>query len=360
MNRYGLMVVLFLSTSAGAAQTGVIPGENSDYLHLVQQGRAEYNSGHLAASERFFLAALNMLQVGDQAQRAAMLADLGDVYVSEDEVSKAEQAYSDSLATYKKLSDRSNTAILLRNLGATYSLEGRDDDALRILQEALKLTRTIPDPNAGLMAEVLNAFGMTYYRQGKINKAEALFNQALQTISASGFPYDTTELLTNLGAVYIAKHKFQKAEEVFKRALKVKEAEVGPGHPDLTFILVGLGVLYTDVGRYTDAEDQYQRALRILGPGKPEFDTRIARILHVISQTYSKAGRKSEAEAALAQSAVIARRNLNQHPDMATIVEDYSTMLSNQGRTKEAGELRAEAKHARLTTGFVINAHSPF
>jgi tetratricopeptide (TPR) repeat protein len=349
MNLYRLMVVLFLSMS-----------ENSDYLHLVQQGRAEYGSGHLAASERFFLAALDMLQATDQIQRAATLADLGDVYVSEDEVSKAEQAYSESLTIYKKLSDRSNTAILLRNLGATYSLEGRDDDALRILQEALKLTRTIPGPNAGLMAEVLNAFGITYYRQGKINKAEALFNQALQTISASGSTSDTTELLTNLGTVYIAKHKFQKAEEALKRALKFKEAEVGPVHPDLTFILVGLGVIYMDAGRYADAEDQYLRALKILEPGKPEFDTRIARILHIISQTYSKGGRKSEAEAALAQSAVIARRNLNQHPDMATIVEDYSTLLSNRGRTKEANELRVEARRARVTNGLVINANNPF
>jgi tetratricopeptide (TPR) repeat protein len=348
MNLYRLMMVLFLSMS-----------ENPDYSSLMEQGRAEYSKGHLAAAERFFLAAFDMLQLADQ-QRAETLEALGDVYVTEDEVSKAEQAFAESLAIYKKLSDKSNTVILMRNLGAIYSLEGRPDDALRILEEALKLTKTIPGPNPSLMAEVLNALGITYYRQGNTKKAEALFNQALQMISASGIMFDTTDLLTNLGAVYIAKHKFQKAEDLLKQGLKVKEAEVGPAHPDLTFMLVGLGVLYTDSGRYTDAEEQYLRAVKILESRKPEFDTRIARILHALSTAYSKARRKTEAETVLAQAAVIARRYLNQHPDLATILEDYSTMLSNHGKAKEANELRVEARRARVSNGLVINAHSPF
>ncbi|HYR42209.1 MAG TPA: tetratricopeptide repeat protein [Terriglobia bacterium] len=349
MNLSGFVVVLFLSTS-----------QSSDYLHLVEQARADYQSGHFAASEALLAAAIRMLKPGGEIERAARLTELGDVYVSEDELPKAENTYAEALAIYKRLPDKSHIVLLMRNLAATYSLERRDDDSLRLLKQALKLAGTIPGLDPVFMPELLNAVGITYYRQGKIGKAGGFFDQALQMISAAQITFATPELLINIGAVYIAQHKFQKAEEILKQALKVRESEVGPLHPDLTFTLIALGVLYTESGRYTEAEDQYQRALKILEPGKSDFSTRIARILYALSATYTRAGRKSEAEALLARAAALARQHLSQHPDMAKIVEDYSTILSNGGKTKEANELRLEAKRARVSTGLVINAHNPF
>jgi tetratricopeptide (TPR) repeat protein len=347
MALYALMMVVSLSAGATA-----------NYSELVQQARAEYGSGHFAASEKLFAAALQTLQPGDQEQRAATLAELGEVYVSEDELSQAESAYSASLGIYKSLSDQYNTAVLLRGLGATYSLEGRNDDARRLLEQSLKVTKNLPQATPGLMAEVLHILGMVYYRQGNIGKAGALFRQALELTSDSGSSLEVPQMLTNLGAVYIVQHKFDQAEDILKRALQAVEAKHGPLHPDLTFILVALGVLYTDCGRYSDAEAQYLRALKILESHKPEFETRIARILHSLSAMYTKAGRKAEADDILAEAAVIARRNLSQHPDMVTIIEDYSAHLNKQGRTKEADQLRAEAKRGRISSGLVIKAHN--
>jgi hypothetical protein len=45
---------------------------------------------------------------------------------------------------------------------------------------------------------------------------------------------------------------------------------------------------------------------------------------------------------------------------LVEILEDYSASLKRQGRTKEAEELRVEAKRARVKAGLVINALSPF
>jgi tetratricopeptide (TPR) repeat protein len=348
---YALMVVVFLGASAT---------ESMNYSELVWQGRVEYGRGHFAASENLLVAALQTLQPGDQDRRAATLAELGEVYVSEDKLSKAESSYSESLAIYRSLSDQYNTVVLLRGLGATYSLEGRNDDALRVLEQALKLTKTIPHAKPVLMADVLHILGMVYYREGKVGKAGTLFREALKRTSGSASSREASEILNDLGVVYIAQHKLQQAEEILKRALQVTEAGHGPLHPDLTFILVALGVLYTDSGRYSDAEAQYMRALKVLDNHKPEFETRTARILDSLSATYTKAGRKAEANESLAEAAVIARRNLSQHPDMVTIIEDYSVYLNKQGRTKEADELRAEARRDRVSAGLVIKAHNPF
>jgi tetratricopeptide (TPR) repeat protein len=139
------------------------------------------------------------------------------------------------------------------------------------------------------------------------------------------------------------------------RALTYVETRMGTSHPELIYTVSSLGGLYTTTGRYADAEAQYQRALSILEPSQSDFDTRIARLLHSLARMYAKAGRKPEADATLARAAVIARRNLSQHIDMASIIDDYAALLKNQGKSKDAEELRAEARRARTAADLVAN-----
>jgi tetratricopeptide (TPR) repeat protein len=153
--------------------------------------------------------------------------------------------------------------------------------------------------------------------------------------------------------------KFEKAEQVLNRALAIREDGVGASHPDLISTLDGLGLLYTTTGKYKDAEVQYLRALKILESVRQDFDVKIVRVLHALSYTYSRAGQKAEADAALARAATIARGNLGKHPEMVTVLEDYSTVLKKQGKAREAEELSGEARRARVASSLVITAHSP-
>lgn len=331
---------------------------DSDYPQLLEQARAAYNSGRFSQSEKLYLTALGTLSPDHEAQRALTLAELGDVYANEDETFKSEHAYAESLEIYRRLSDKRNTALLLRNLGTTYAFEGRDDEALRLLQQSLKSAKSIPN-NDLLVTQIFNSLGIVYFWQGKYDKAEDFFSKALLLSVTSGIPFDLSELLNNLGAVYVVDRKFEKAEQVLNHALTIREAEVGASHPDLISTLDGLGMLYTHTGKYKDAEDQYLRALKILEPVRQDFDVKIVRVLHALSTTYIQASRKAEAEATLARAATIARRNLSKHPEMVTVLEDYSTVLKKQGKEKEAEELRGEARRARVASSLVINAHSP-
>jgi hypothetical protein len=90
-----------------------------------------------------------------------------------------------------------------------------------------------------------------------------------------------------------------------------------------------------------------------------DFETRIARVLYGLSIVYAQSGRRSDGEVTLGKAVLLARRNLN-HPDMIEIVETYSSVLKNQGKTTEADELGMEAKRARLNSSLVIKAHTPF
>jgi tetratricopeptide (TPR) repeat protein len=348
----------YIALCCALMRANAMASDNSQYLQFVQQGRIEYRNGRFLAAETSFIHALHALEPSDVDERAGTLTELGSVFANEDKLSKAEQVYIEALTIYKQLADGKKIALLLRHLGAVYSLQRRDDDALRVLNQALKLTKA--HQATALEVEVLNSFGVVYYRQGKHGKAAKFFNRALNGAYSSGVPADFGELLNNLGNLYQAEHKYKEAEVFLKQALKRTETEVGPLHPDLTFTLASLGGLYTVTGRYADAEDQYQRALKILQPSQPDFDTRVARLLHALGASYARAGKKREADAALARAAEIARLNLAQHVDMAAILEDYSASLNDQGKRKEAEELRVEAKRARMAGGLVITAHQPF
>jgi tetratricopeptide (TPR) repeat protein len=224
----------------------------------------------------------------------------------------------------------------------------------------LKLAKDSHPSEPGLVAQVLNSLGVLNYQQGKYRDAESFFNQAIELVSPTGSLWNSGEVLSNLASVYQARGQFGKAEDFYMRAVKVTETAIGPSHPDLTFTLSALGVLYSDTGRYTEAETQFRRALAILEPDKSTFETRVAKLLHRLAVTYIKAGRKEDVQDVLEEAAGIARRHINENRDMVVIVEDYSSMLKNAGKAREAEELRAEARRARLKESLVINAHSPF
>jgi len=325
---------------------------NDEYLHLVEQARTEYGIGAYGSAGRLFLAALKSLD-NDDYRHAETLLELGSVYANEDQLSKAEQVYGQSLTMYRKLGDAKSIAIGLRHLGALYCLESRFDEALRALHEALGYAKA--DHDRTLQADVFNIIGTVYYRQDKQAKAARWFSEALQIDSIDGLPADLqSQLLNNLGNVYQAQRKNAEAETLLKGALNQIERARGSSHPDLISTLVSLAHLYTETGRYTDAEDRYRQALNILASNESEFETRIARVLHALAAMYARAGRKAEADTALERAAAIARRTLSQHSDMATILEEYSLSLKNHGRSKEASELLAEVRRARMASSLVV------
>jgi tetratricopeptide (TPR) repeat protein len=324
---------------------------------LLQQGRAEYLNGHFAAAERLLVDALGQLTQGDNVLRAKALGNLGDVYSDQEEYVKAESAYSQALSLWRQLSDAGNAALMLHNLGMIYSIQNRNDEALRFLTPAYQLVQSASPADPAVTAQVLNGLGIVYYRRNSNNKAEQFFNRALDVVHTSGVGFNTAGVLNNLGAIYLRQHKFKQAEDVLNQALKIKETNKGLVDPDLIPELNTLGALYTATGKYLEAEQQYERVLMILESRRSDFAPAIARALHSLSRTYSKLGRQLESDNALMEAANIARENLNKDSEMAQILEDYSKLLKNHGRTEEAAILRAQVKRARAVADLVVHPH---
>ena len=321
---------------------------------LRELGQREFWAGHYAQAESYFRTAIGATHL-DDADRAGILSDLGTLLLSEGRLSEAEEAFAKSLAIEKRRGQA--TAAVLGHLGAVYSVERRDVEAIALLNRALKLGLTSPT-SSELTVEIFNSLGMTYFRQGRFKKAEQLFQQALQTLAGtSAFEVNAGSILNNLGVVYCEQRKYRLAEEFMTRSVNLTTAHLGPAHPALTDALNSLGVLYTNIGRYADAEAQFQRAIAILGQsGRIESDVRMARSLKRLADSYIKAGRKAEAAIVLERAVLVARRNLT-HPEMVNILEAYSRLLVESGKAREAKEIRSEAQRARVTTAITVRAY---
>jgi tetratricopeptide (TPR) repeat protein len=356
MLRLKLVTILLL---CGVYPWSAAASDSPDSKDQFRRAQVEYRLGHFAAAEALFTGALQLIDPVNDEERAAVLTYLGNIYVGRDELVKAERAYSAALIMYRKQSNRQSTILQLRNLGATYSLEGRQKDALRVLQEALTLTTNETSTDKAITSLVLNSLGVVYYYEGQLRRAEKVFQQALEMMTSQDSTFDLAEILNNLGAVYTDEGRYEKAKQFLERALDTKRSEVGKAHADLTLGLNLLGDLYTRAARYDDAEATYLEAVQILQQYGTQFETRRARVMYALSRTYEAEGRNNEREKVLAEAAAIALRHLPT-PSMAEIVSAYAGVLERHGDRHKALELKDSIRRAQVDESLVVTAKGPF
>ncbi|KAL9084632.1 MAG: hypothetical protein Q9165_007987 [Trypethelium subeluteriae] len=111
---------------------------------------------------------------------------------------------------------------------------------------------------------VLQRFGDMYSDQGRLDKAEKMYQRALQGTEKAWGPDHTSTLDTvnNLGLLYVDLGRLDEAEKMYQRALQGKEKAWGPDHTSTLDTVNNLGLLYVDLGRLDEAEKMYQRALQ--------------------------------------------------------------------------------------------------
>ena len=105
-------------------------------------------------------------------------------------------------------------------------------------------------------ARLLNQAGYYLYLRARYAEAEPLFRRALAIREAALGPDhpDTATSLNNLAVLLRAQGRYAEAEPLLRRALAIREAALGPDHPDTAISLNNLAVLLQAQGRYAEAE----------------------------------------------------------------------------------------------------------
>jgi CHAT domain-containing protein/Tfp pilus assembly protein PilF len=202
------------------------------------------------------------------------------------------------------------------------------------------------------VATSLNNLGGLYRDQGRWGEAEALFHRSLQMREAALGPAhpEVATSLNNLGGLYRDQGRWGEAEALFQRAIQMRETALGPAHPSVATTVNSLGLLYRNQGRWGEAEALFQRAIQMretaLGLAHPS----VAASLSNLGLLYHDQGRWSEAEPLHQRALQIRETALGpEHPDVAVSLSNLGLLSQAQGRWSEAEALHQRALQIRET-----------
>jgi len=204
-------------------------------------GIAEYRLGHFAEAELLLRRALELAEQDHDVFSAALnRVALGDIYQAQGEFKKAEQIYVEGVSVFRQTKRVHALAITLRNLASVLTAQRKYKESLRHLEEASMLAKTIVPVDFELDLRILESFGVTYFRQGKIDKALEFFKRSIDLANTPGFGVSDVNIgrmLNNLANVYESKRQYRLAEDTYVRALRVTEEQFGRTHRQFVSVL---------------------------------------------------------------------------------------------------------------------------
>lgn len=129
----------------------------------------------------------------------------------------------------------------LQEIGTSFLMGGKYQDALRNLRESIRLNPNVP--------EVHNNLGLTYFSMGKYDLALPEFKEALKLDS------NYTDARNNLGGLYLALAKY-----------KLALAELKTASQDLTYLQLdkvfnNIGLTYYRTNEFEKAKNAFKQAL---------------------------------------------------------------------------------------------------
>jgi serine/threonine-protein kinase len=318
------------------------------HLYLTLGG-ALVNLGNYApgfAAIRKSLAETERLYGHESNETAEVLTRLGDALRHAGDVEEAYEALAKSVAIRRRLlpGDSFELADSYNNLAIGFIILGRyrEADDLQAecvaMHERLQTIRT--DPVSA--ATSLGNLGLLRWRQGKLEEALPMAQQAYDTLKATKDQVTAAWALGNVAAIHLSMGRLDESEANQRQALASFSALVLPTHSRLLNKKRDLAYLSYVRGDYAAAEQAYTALEAEIRAARGEHSEDMARLLHQHGLLDRDLGRLEEAErkqrAALSnQLAVMVRTNFRVPPIRRSLAE----VLVDRGRFAEAeSELR--------------------
>jgi CHAT domain-containing protein len=211
--------------------------------------------------------------------------------------------------------------------------EGRYDDAVPLYERAIAArVRAFGDPSPEVAA-ALDGLASVHVARGDFTAAEPLYARALAMLELSPrLVAERASVLSNLADLRFQLGDYDGAERYEREALALREASLGPDHPDVAISLSGLGRLHVFRGDHARAEPLLLRMLAIYErtPGKDGADLAIG--LSALGAFYARRGDRERAEPLLDRARMIREKALGgDHPAVAMVLHNLGTMYLHAG-----------------------------
>jgi tetratricopeptide (TPR) repeat protein len=152
------------------------------------------------------------------------------------------------------------------NLGIDQSLKGQHDLAAKSFEQALTLYETTAGVDHPYLVEPLLGLSHTRIQQGRYKEADLIGNRALKIVEQheNATPDQHSRLLSVLARNAYFQGAYDKADSLYNTAIDMLGGDsVESSSHAMLVALTGLADVYHDQGRYREAERLRKRALKI-------------------------------------------------------------------------------------------------
>ncbi|CAG9801583.1 unnamed protein product [Chironomus riparius] len=258
----------------------------------VNPPKALGNLGSIFCSLGRYLEAEKVLKAAlkHRPNMADVHYNLGILYQNQLKYENAVQSFQ------KAIHFRPTLALAYLNLGTSLIALGRCNEAALVLRDGTKLDSSgLRDKTEHENARIssLIQLGGLYTEQGKLQRALAVYREALHTLPSS---YPPQEIYHRLGDVFLRLNKWPEAERFHQAALEAEPNHIG------AHISYGT-ILARNSSRSLDAEQYFKRAIR-LAP----LDSSIH---HHYAEFLASIGRHEEACKSRVKAAELSPNNYN-------------------------------------------------
>jgi len=256
--------------------------------------------GNFTESSKFYKRALNLEK--NKKEKAKILYQLGFLSVTTRELKNA-------LINYKKalelLPDKKDTLYgkIIAGLGVIYSMMAKSEDALRLLNEALRISQLKNDIKTE--AKILLNIAITNFSLGNVQRAIETTKAAAKMAKSIKDNILLSSVYINLGAFYYYKTDYTRAMKWLKKSLILKE-KVGD-LANIQKILLNMGLILAERGEYAEARSLFKRG-KLLSPKNVSLKSRF---LHNTGYLSYLIGSYSQAEKEIQKSLEIDQKTAN-------------------------------------------------
>jgi serine/threonine protein kinase/tetratricopeptide (TPR) repeat protein len=161
------------------------------------------------------------------------------------------------------------------NLANTLKGQGRPDEARKLFEEVLEVSRRVFGRDHPATLGALNNLANTLGDLGRWDEARSLHEEALEArlrVKGAEDP-DTLQSMNNLAVTLRNLRKFDDARELQGKTLQLQQSVLGPEHPQTLGSMHNLALLLSLQGKVDEAIKLYEQVLeaqgRVLGPEHP-------------------------------------------------------------------------------------------
>lgn len=227
-------------------------GVNYMYMDSSEQALSMFNTCYSRSQ-----------QINDKAKMAAALQNIGLVYDSKGDYSKALAYKLNSLKLREMVGDKKALGNSYANLGISYADLGDYPKAIEFYLKCQKVAEELKDIN--LLANNYNNIGLVYQAMDDATRALACFLKSIQLKEELGNKRSLANSLANAATIYYRTGHYDKAWEMYQRAYGI-QTEIN-NRRGIASSLSNLGAFYQDLPetewvrlKMTRAE-KYQKAI---------------------------------------------------------------------------------------------------